>query len=221
MTAAQVIASELTRQSGKHLLLLSGGSAVSLETCSCLADELTHHDIELEFGLVDERFDPDAHHKNGNAHAIEHVTAFKNYLESSQSKFHTILNGTGCDADSRAYGELLESKLADGYKISAITGAGEDMHTAGIFPNSEAAKNQTDSVVCYDSDDSISTRITIAPKFFENLEHVFVFLKGGSKKSILKFLDTERQHFPHDVVSYPILNIFRSTHQTVITDQEL
>ena len=221
LSAAQVIVHNLAEASGKNLLLLSGGSAVDIETCNLLGEELSRHEVEINFGLVDERYSKNPNHMHSNAREILESESFVNYLDVSGAQFTPMISGTDCEEESQTYQHFIGDALNKGVSISAIIGMGEDMHTAGILPNSLAAKNESDLVTCYNSGDKYDTRITATPKMFDNFHHVFIYLKGEAKREILTFLNKQRNEFHHDTVAYPALNVFRAEHQTVITDLKL
>jgi len=174
--AVQELYSEVNSTSRQCLIILSGGSVSDFIICEHIPTEFKHiNPGKIQFALVDERFSRDPHHKNGNAHTIEHVNSFNKFLAEKQIHLHVMLHGSDCNSEAMRYDAFLKARIRDGWIVFAVFGIGEDMHTAGLLPDSEPLKsNSGDYAVCYNSNDEYKYRITITPTMFSHISHAFV-----------------------------------------------
>ncbi len=97
-------------------------------------------------------------------------------------------------------------------------GIGVNLHTAGIFPNSEAAKS-ADWVVSEVVEDKYPQRITLTLKAMGEFNAFVILVFGTAKQSALKKLLDEDEN---DMQKYPAIFYRKSRIPAyLITDQAL
>jgi 6-phosphogluconolactonase/glucosamine-6-phosphate isomerase/deaminase len=190
--AAQTIAGLLAEiAQEKTIILLSGGSsaAIGVNALKFLGADLQHNITVL---LADERYvDYDSEDSNANL--------LKKYgLSQNCGQFIEVLSADGLSRQDTAqqFWQNLAAVMKDNKHIVAVLGVGPDNHTAGILPNTDAAKSISDGVIEYATD--MFERITIAPNFFKNIDYAFVYAEGTDKEAAIQAIEQD-----FDVVSHP------------------
>ena len=194
----------MATKAGHTLLLLSGGSSIKVAIRALDAVDIKdRHNLFIT--LADERYGMRGH-KNSNWQAL--VAAgldFKKYAhyeplwEETQSR-----EKTAHELEKVIIREHKKAKT-----VIALLGIGKDNHTAGILPNSEAAKEDHHLVVDYDGPDF--ERITIAPPMFDTIDLVFVYTEGDTKKAAVEALYKNAS-----AISQPAQLVKKAKHFTVL-----
>ena len=186
VNAANILIEKLNKfgQEGKRcLLLLSGGSAVSLyQNPAEYIDKLQIRSDFLAFGQVDERFRPYNIEKI-NAVAIE-KTGLIEKLESRAIPFYRIPQSGDMREAAFNYDRLLK-KLFRKYDFHlAVLGIGQDGHTAGLLRGYRSEWDKDRLVIGYETRGEFRQRITITPDAFRNLDYGLIFAAGADKKEV-------------------------------------
>jgi len=182
----------LSQQSKSVLLLVSGGSSLSV---------LDHIKIDrgdhLTITLLDERFgvaDTDSN--------FYQLTKTDFYKRAQAAGCHFInFSGETAEDTARTFEESLitwRNENQEGEMV-ALAGIGPDGHTAGMMPMPEEEDlfNRLfvgdRLVVSYDASgkNPFPLRITTTMTFLQSLDHVFVFAVGAEKRNALKSMRGE------------------------------
>lgn len=208
---------EIFAEKKRILLLLSGGSAVSLyQELAANIDTLEIKPDFLAIAQVDERFHPENELKI-NSNAIENTKLIEK-LGIKGIPFYKVPQ-TGTMRESAFNYDKLIKKLFGiyDYKI-AVLGIGSDGHTAGILRgyNSEWEKDRF--VFGYENRGEFPQRITMTPKAFSFLDFGLLVAVGGEKISALEKILNKGSD---DINNLPGLLIHRIKEVEVITDNIL
>ncbi|HSX18851.1 MAG TPA: 6-phosphogluconolactonase [Candidatus Saccharimonadales bacterium] len=127
-----------------------------------------------------------------------------------------------CSLDVSAVVEGYENLLGDLYakypKKVAVMGIGSNVHTSGIFPNSEASKSK--QLVVYDKvEDEYPERITTTFKALEKFDTFVILAFGEDKKEALRIVMDKEEN---DMQKYPAV-FYRKTKSDcyLVTDQKI
>jgi len=194
---ADRIASELERNT-PVLFLASGGSTgpVAASICERLSRRFSANKNVLKWlftvSLVDERFGA-KNHPDSNWRLL-----LDNGLNTAEMSAIPILRAdTATDADlsdAVAHYDSFLREAADRHGkgdvfISALFGIGKGGFTAGILPESPAAKLKADGdglATSYKS--ALFTRITVTPAFFRHIDYAAVWATGAEKRPAIAAL---------------------------------
>ena len=165
---------------GKKILwLMAGGSCISVEVL--VAKIISKHPHEnLTVTLTDERFGRVGHKDSNWQQLIEKGYSLPN------AKLLPVLTGENRTKTVENFNTILQENLkkAD-YKIG-LFGMGNDGHTAGILPRSEAVKA---SGFAFGYQTANFERITITKQVIEKLDEVVGFMQGKEKWPVIKDLE--------------------------------
>ena len=187
---------------GKNVLwFATGGSSIPVQV---LASKKINREFsnKLTITLTDERYGS-VGHKDSNLSKMLELG-----FEIPGAKLIPFLNDEGFIETAKNLSQTLneEIKKAD-YKIGMF-GIGEDGHTAGILPYSDAIKT-SDLICAYKT--PIFDRITITPQVISILDEAIVYGMGENKWPILEKLqeDISLGEDPSQILKkVPLLTIF-------------
>lgn len=174
----------------KLLILLSGGSSagVGVGVLAVIEERLRQN---ITVMLADERFvDYDSPDSNGKLLRDLGVSNYcDKFIDTLQSGSQTLLETVSIFRSNIS----LYTKQSD--HIVAIFGVGSDNHIAGILPNSIAADSKDLLAVSYETEKF--TRITISPKFFDNITNAYIYAEGKDKQEAIDAIEKEYDHLSH------------------------
>lgn len=170
--------------SSKTLFALSGGSS-------------PNYKIMLEgikFGAIclgDERYGSEFHKDSNELLA-------KNF---GIENFYKILEGKDFLQTAKDYEKTIEKLFYKFSKKVGVMGIGSNLHTAGIFPYSVAAKSPN-FVEAEIVENQFPKRITLTLKALGEFSNFVILMFGEDKKAALKMLLDEKQN---DMQKYPAI----------------
>jgi len=185
----------------KVFWFVSGGSVVPIEV---LVSQKINKDLSknLVISLVDERYGIFNHSDSNWFNLI------KNGFEISNIKCIPYLSGLSfIETKKEVALSIEENLLKSDYKIG-VFGIGEDGHTAGILPYSEAI-HEEELICAYNT--PLYQRITITPKTILMLDEAIVYAVGENKWDALEKLKKEItvEEEPAQILKkVPVLTIF-------------
>jgi len=177
------------------LLALSGGTSPNyrkmivepadiLPGASCMEDE--------RFGMP--------FHDDSNELIIRH-SGLIDFFEIREIKFYKILEAAGIEETAKDYNQTVANLFGQFSKRVAVVGVGENLHTAGIFPDAVSLKSP-DWVVAETVEDRLSKRITLTLKALGQFNSFVILIFGDSKKDALKIILSETEN---DMQKYPAI----------------
>ncbi|HVX58258.1 MAG TPA: 6-phosphogluconolactonase [Candidatus Saccharimonadales bacterium] len=170
--------SERLRRGDKVLWLLSGGSAIRIETAIAAKLALLNH-AKLTVSLFDERYGQPGH-ADSNWRQLQDA-GFK----LPQAKLQPVLTGEDMATTVKGFSSFIGKSLDDADFTLGLAGIGPDGHTLGIKPRSPALDTK-DLVSGYDWDDY--RRITTTEAVIARLDEIVVYAFGPEKKEQLETL---------------------------------
>lgn len=195
----------------KTLLALSGGTSPDYRTMIVdPADILPGATV-----IVDERWTKDV--ENTNLHAMK-KSGLGKFFKKKKIDFYGIQQNANRDALTHGYDHLICDLFEKFPKKVGVMGVGTNLHTAGIFPNSEAA-HSADYVVGETVDDKFPQRITLTLKSLGEFQHFIILAFGSAKQDPLRTLLDENEN---DMQKYPAIFYRKIPAKSyLITDQQL
>lgn len=149
--------------------------------------------------MVDERFGMPLH-QNSNELILK-SSGLTGYLEKQEIEFYRILKGKNLEETARNYNQIIEDLFKKFAKRVGVMGVGANLHTAGLFPNSEAAHSPY--YVVYEVVDSVfPQRISLSLKALGEFQNFVILVFGQGKKEALKKLLDESEN---DMQKYPAI----------------
>lgn len=130
----------------------------------------------------DERCYPIGHVERNDTMIIDKLFS-KN--KSAGENLHAIPAELGADQGAKNYAALLDTI---GNLDIVVLGMGEDGHTASLFPDNTALKNQHSAVAVYDAPKPPSERVSIGLATLKNASECIVIATGDNKHEALKKL---------------------------------
>lgn len=170
-------------QRKKVLWLTSGGSNIHA-TVNIIAALSSDQTSRLTLGLVDERYGNIGHPDSNWQALLDAGLDTKN-----ATVMPVLLKGHDRQTTARHYELSLQAALEQSDVTIGLLGMGEDGHTAGILPHSEACADTKSLVVDYTS--SPYERITLSFAGLMRLDVVYVFAFGANKVAQLTQLHTQ------------------------------
>lgn len=194
------------------LLALSGGTTPDYRTMIVDPGDITLGAI----CVVDERYGEEFH-ENSNEFLFKNATLF-DYLNDRSKSLYKVLHGKDFGQTVHDYNGVIEQLFEKFPKKVGVMGVGTNMHTAGIFPNSEAA-HSPNFAVGETVDDKFPQRITMTLKALGEFTSFIVLVFGEEKKEVVKKMLDENQN---DMQKYPAIFYRKSPAKSyLITDQVL
>ncbi len=208
----QVKAHEILKKivDSKTLLALSGGT--SMDYCEMIVkpSDVTPGAI----CVVDERYG-EPFHENSNEKLILDQ-GIKKYADEKCIETHKILRGIdNIDGDVCNYDETIQNLFKRFKKRVGVMGVGTNVHTAGIFPQSDMTHSP--NYVAWDEvEDRFPQRISLTLKALEEFTNFIVLMFGQEKKEALEIMLNEAEN---DVEKYSAVFYRKSGIKTyIITD---
>lgn len=164
--------------------------------------------------LVDERYGP-VYHKSSNELLIKNSGLF-DFLNKNQIDYFRVLDDEDFRQTAEDYDELMDELFNRFEKRIGVMGVGTNLHTAGIFPHSEALASDQ-FVVAEEVDDEFPKRITLTLKALEEFQAFIILAFGDSKKGAVERVLDEKES---ELAKYPATFYRKSKVQTyLISDQ--
>ena len=196
----------------KTLLALSGGTSPDYRKMIVEPGDINPGAI----CVTDERYGG-PFHQDSNELLLK-KSGVKECADGMCIEAHKILRGKDPTQTAGDYDEVIGGLLKRFKKRVGVMGIGVNLHTAGIFPNSEAAKS-ADWVVSEVVEDKYPQRITLTLKAMGEFNAFVILVFGTAKQSALKKLLDEDEN---DMQKYPAIFYRKSRIPAyLITDQAL
>ena len=166
--------------------------------------------------MVDERFGTPLH-KNSNELMFEE-SGLIGYFFNKRIKFYKILKGETFVKTANSYNMIIARLFGKFPKKIGIMGIGKDLHTAGLFPNSEA--DHSPHYVVYETvEDEFPQRISLSLKALGEFDNFIILVFGSAKQNVLKKLLDENEN---DMQKAPAIFYRKCKAKSyLITDQEI
>lgn len=176
------------------LLVVSGGT--SPEYDKILVDPANL--LPGEVCLGDERYGR-PFHEDSNELIIKN-SGLIDYLHLRNIPFDKILTGQASQIVADNYNIKIAELFRKFSKKVGIMGVGANLHTSGIFPNSNALKSENYVVAETVAGDQFPNRITLTAKALGEFTNFIILMFGEEKRvAIMKMMDeneNEMQMFP-------------------------
>ena len=195
----------------KALLALSGGTSVDYRVI------LDQNDINPgAICVVDERYGK-PFHKDSNELLLK-KQGVKDFADKECIESHKILKGKDFLETAKIYEKEIEDLFKKFKKKVGVMGIGANLHTAGIFSYSVAAKSPN-FVEAEVAEDKFPKRITLTLKALGEFTNFVILAFGKEKKEALKKVLDEKEN---DMQKYPAIFYRKSKIQSyLITDQSV
>lgn len=180
---------------GKTLLALSGGTSPDYRKMIVEPGDISPGAI----CVTDERYGK-PFHENSNELLLKN-SGVKDCADDKCIEAHKILRGKDPTQTAGDYDKVIDVLFKRFKKRVAVMGVGTNLHTAGIFPNSEAGKS-ADWVVSEIVDDEYPQRITLTLKALGEFTNFVVMMFGSAKQNALKTLLDPKEN---DMQKYPAI----------------
>lgn len=149
--------------------------------------------------LADERYGG-PYHPDSNELVLKKAGLF-HYLDEKHIEYHRVLGDEDFYQTAEDYDRLMFELFERFENRVGVMGLGANLHTAGIFPHSEAVTS-ADFVVSEEVVDKFPERITLTLKALEEFQTFIILAFGEAKKgAIIKMLDEKE----NDLQKYPAI----------------
>ena len=193
------IANHSIEDRGRFVVALSGGTT-PIEFYSKLAG-VQEFDLwpKTHIFLVDERFVP-ANHKDSNFRIIkQNLLDFITIPKNNIHPIHTELENVAVAAQEYK-NTLLHFFNLKGQRFPRfdfmLLGIGEDGHTASLFPRENYTADSLRLTLPVTANYLDHDRVTLSLPVINNARHIFFFVRGKSKASIIKQLLEDKEDLP-------------------------
>ncbi|MBI3342307.1 6-phosphogluconolactonase [Candidatus Curtissbacteria bacterium] len=195
--AGQVKAHEFLKKliDPKTLLLLSGGTTPDYQKIIVKPGDI----IPGALAIVDERYGS-PFHENSNELLLKKA-GIKNWADEYCIETHKLLKGKKPTQTAADYEREITDLFKRFKKRVGVMGIGGNIHTAGIFPYSEAGKS-ADLVVSEVIEDKYPQRVTLTLKALGKCSAFVIMMFGKDKKEALELLLDKDQN---DMQKYPAI----------------
>lgn len=194
------------------LLALSGGTSVDYRKMIVEGADILPGCV----CLVDERFG-EPYHKDSNELILKNAGVFS-YLDREGIEYQRILDDGDLEQTASQYNDLISELFERFEKRVGVMGVGANLHTAGIFPHSEAAAS-ANYVVAETVVDKIPKRISLTLKALGEFQTFVILVFGEEKRHALRKLLDENEN---DMQKYPAIFYRKGFAKSyLITDQDL
>ncbi|OGD86985.1 hypothetical protein A2870_04410 [Candidatus Curtissbacteria bacterium RIFCSPHIGHO2_01_FULL_41_11] len=194
------------------LLALSGGSSVDYRAMLVDPDDV----VPGAICVVDERYGA-PFHKDSNELLLKNA-GVKEFADKHCVESVKILTGQDFLESGKIYEKAVRNLLSRFAKRVGVMGVGEDLHTAGIFPFSAAAKSP-DYVASEVVDGRFPKRITLTLKALGEFQTFIILMFGAAKREALRIMLDEKEN---DMQKYPAIFFRKSKIRSyLITDQNI
>ena len=193
------------------LLALSGGTSVDYRVI------LGSYGINPgAICVVDERFGK-PFHKDSNELLLRNQDV-KDFADKECIESHKILKGKDFLETAKIYEKEIEDLFKKFKKKVGVMGIGTNLHTAGIFPYSVAAKSPN-FVEAEVVKGTFPKRITLTLRALGEFTNFIILMFGPSKETPSKVMLDEKEN---DMQKYPAIFYRKSKIQSyLITDQNV
>lgn len=176
------------------LLALSGGTSVDYRRMIVDSGDLSIGAV----CMVDERFR--VLKQESNEFLMEKSDLI-DYLEKHEIAFNKILHGKSFLETAKDYEKTIEGLFKKFPKKVGVMGVGTNLHTAGIFPETVAARspNYVEAEIV---EDKFSKRITLTLKALGEFTTFIIMMFGPAKRDALKILLSDNVN---DMQKYPAI----------------
>lgn len=196
----------------KTLLALSGGTTPDYRLMLVEPDDV----IPGAICVVDERYGEPLH-ENSNELLLKNAGVF-DFAKKHSIVLAKILSGREFLATEKDYDKVVVDLFGKFPKRVGIMGIGINLHTAGIFPYSAAAKSP-DFVVAEVVDDKFPKRITLTLKALGEFENFIILAFGEEKKETLTRMLSDLEN---DMQKYPAIFYRKAPAKSyLVTDQDI
>ncbi len=166
--------------------------------------------------VVDERYG-EPFHKDSTEFLLKEE-GVKEYADKNCIEAHKILKGKDLIETGEVYAKEIAELFGRFSKRVAVMGVGANLHTAGIFPFSLAAKSPQ-LAVSETVNDRFPERVSITLKALGGFTSFVILMFGREKKEALKIMLDEKEN---DMQKYPAIFYRKSPIKSyLITDQEV
>ena len=195
----------------KTLLALSGGTSVDYRLILGSGDVLCG-----AICAIDERYGK-PFHKNSNELLMKNQ-GVKDFADRECVESHKVLKGKDFLETAKIYEKEIEELFKKFKKKVGVMGIGTNLHTAGIFPYSVAAKSPN-FVEAEVVEDKFPKRITLTLRALGDFTNFVILAFGKEKKVALKKVLDDKEN---DIQKYPAIFYRKSRIKSyLITDQNL
>lgn len=212
--AGQVKAHEILKKivDATTLLALSGGTSVDYRKMIVGPGDIDPGAI----CVVDERYG-EPFHEDSNELLLK-SQGVKECTDTKCIEARKYLVGLGFEETAKKYDEVMADLFSRFPKRVGVMGVGTNLHTAGIFPHSEAVKSEN-LVEAIEVDDAFPKRLTLTIKALEQFTGFVIMMFGSSKKNALKVMLDESKN---DLEKYPAVFYRKSKAEVyLVTDVKL
>lgn len=166
--------------------------------------------------LIDERWGV-PYHMDSNELQLKSTGVF-DFLHKNDIEYHRVLVENDIQETTEDYDRLMFELFERFYNRVGVMGIGSNLHTAGIFPHSEATAS-ADFVVSEQVEDKFPKRITLTLKALGEFQTFIILAFGeGKREAIVRLLDEKE----NDMQKYPAIFYRKSFAKSyLITDLNL
>ncbi len=194
------------------LLALSGGTSMDYRAMIVDPDDV----IPGAICVVDERYG-EPFNVNSNEKLLMDA-GVKDFADKYCIESRKVLCGKSFEETAKLYNDAIGNLLKKFPKRIGVMGVGSNVHTAGVFPGSLAAKS-VDLVVGEEVNDKFPKRITLTLNALGKFTSFVVMMFGQEKKEALEIILNEVEN---DLDEYPAVLYRKSGIKTyLVTDIEL
>jgi 6-phosphogluconolactonase/glucosamine-6-phosphate isomerase/deaminase len=209
--AGQVKAHEILKKlvDPTTLLALSGGTSLDYQTMLVGPDDI----VPGAICVVDERYDEPFHEDSNEKLLLD--AGVKEFADKHCIESRKVLCGKSFEETAKLYCDVISHLSKKFPKRVGVMGVGANIHTAGVFPGSLAAKS-TDLVVGEEVEDRFPKRITLTLKALGEFTGFVVMMFGEDKREALKIMMDDGEN---DLEKYPAVFYRKSGIKTfLVTD---
>lgn len=197
---------------GQTLLALSGGRSVDYRIMLVEPDDV----VPGAICVVDERYG-EPFHADSNELILKNAGVFE-FAQKKGIGVQRILSGKGIIETEKDYDLEFGILLKKFPKKIGIMGVGANLHTAGIFPYSAAAR-APDYVVSEEVEDKFPLRVSLTLKALGEFQNFLILAFGEEKRAALKKMLDEKEN---DMQAHPAIFYRKAPIKSyLITDQEI
>ena len=141
--------------------------------------------------VVDERYGK-PFHVDSNELLLKNAGVI-DYCQRKGIDFYKILEGKGIEATAEDYNQLMSELFVKFPKKVGVMGIGSNLHTAGIFPYSAAAK-APHYVVSEEVEDKFPLRVTLTLRALGEFQTFVILAFGEEKREAVKIMLDENEN---------------------------
>ncbi len=197
---------------GETLLALSGGTSMDYGVMLVGPGDV----VPGAICVVDERYG-EPFHENSNELLMKNA-GVKDFVDEKCVESHKVLRGEDFLETAKSYEKDIEQLFSMFKNKVGVMGVGDNLHTAGIFPYSVAAKSPN-FVEAEEVEDKFPLRITITMRALGEFTGFVVMMFGAAKREAVKIMLDEKEN---DMQKYPAIFYRKSKIKSyLITDIQI